>query len=205
MSLRPPGEDLIFGSNSELRALAEFYASDDSKEQFAQVRDFKHRTFNGVDLDYFIRALQNIYRNHGGLEPAFSLGGGKGLDAKITEFRKVFFEVEAASEPNRTVKHVSNPEKNSSTKRICMFLRWMVRKDNRGVDFGLWDSINPADLKMPLDVHTGNVGRALGILQRPQDDWKAVTELTSALCSFDPADPVKYDFALFGLGRYEGF
>jgi uncharacterized protein (TIGR02757 family) len=120
-------------------------------------------------------------------------------------FRNIFFSVE---HPQRTKKHVSNPVENSSSKRLCMYLRWMVRNDKRGVDFGIWNkkgSLTPADLMCPLDVHSGNVARKLGLLKRTQNDWKAVTELTDNLRKMDAIDPVKYDFALFGLGVFEKF
>lgn len=161
--------------------------------------DFKHRTFNSDDLSYFILALSNLYRKHEGLEASF-----KGTNAKegIINFRKLFFELE---HPSRTQKHVSNPEKGSSAKRLNMFLRWMVRQDEFGVDFGLWKVLSPSQLYLPLDVHTGNVSRKLGLLQRKQNDWKSVNEITEELRKLDPQDPIKYDFALFGLGVFEKF
>lgn len=158
---------------------------------------FVHRTFNSTDLIYFLYSLQNIYRKHGGLEKVFSINANETAFDAINQFRKVFFKLE---HPQRTGKHISNPLKNSSAKRLNMFLRWMVRKDNKGVDFGIWNSLSPSQLYLPLDVHTGNVGRKLTLLSRKQNDWKAVEELTSALRKFDPKDPVKYDFALFGMG-----
>jgi uncharacterized protein (TIGR02757 family) len=167
--------------------------------------NFVHRTFNGTDAVYFIRSLQNIYKNHGGLEAIFKpLKKGNGTYDAIMNFRNVFFSID---HPARTKKHVSNPEENSSAKRLCMYLRWMIRNDIRGVDFGIWKNklLTPADLMCPLDVHSGNVARKLGMLKRTQNDWKSVTELTDKLRTFDPADPVKYDFALFGLGAFEKF
>lgn len=166
---------------------------------------FVHRTFNSTDLRYFILALRNIYKKHGGLEAVFSKGSSKAgftLDTSIVNFRNTFFELE---HPHRTQKHVSNPAEGSSAKRISMYLRWMVRSDNRGVDFGIWDKLNPSQLTIPLDVHSGRVARRLGLLERKQDDWKAVMELTNKLKTFDAKDPVKYDFALFGLGVNERF
>ena len=124
------------------------------------------------------------------------------MQSAIHEFKKVFFEI---SHPLRTQKHVSDPLKNSAAKRINMFLRWMVRQDNTGVDFGIWNQISTADLSCPLDVHSGNVARKLGLLKRQQNDAKAVTELDQSLRRMDPKDPVKYDFALFGLGVFENF
>ncbi|WP_282015665.1 TIGR02757 family protein [Marinifilum flexuosum] len=167
-------------------------------------REFKHRTFNGDDCIFFIKSLKNIYRKHDGLESVFTKGFNKGGDVKsaIAYFREVFFEPEHL---DRTQKHISNVLKKSSAKRINMYLRWMVRDDERDVDFGLWKGIESKDLFLPLDVHTGNVGRKLGLLTRKQSDWLAVEEITKSLRTFDPNDPVKYDYALFGLGIFEKF
>lgn len=174
--------------------------SDDYSERLS---DFVHRTFNSTDLIYFIKALQNIYKNHDGLEAVFWKNAEKeNLQAAIHHFKKVFFELPHLK---RTEKHVSDPLKNSAAKRINMFLRWMVRKDNKGVDFGIWDSLTPAQLSCPLDVHSGNVARKLNLLQRKQNDAKALAELDAALRKLDKNDPVKYDFALFGLGVFESF
>lgn len=175
-------------------------AQDSDLEKF---REFKHRTFNGEDCFYFIKALKNIYQSHGGLEKVFSeaymrYGEMKGT---LRIFREVFMSY---SPLNRTEKHVANVEKGSGAKRLNMFLRWMVRKEGK-VDFGLWNKIPTSSLYMPLDLHTGNVSRKLEILTRKQNDWRAVDELTSQLRKLDANDPVKYDFALFGLGIYEGF
>lgn len=157
-----------------------------------------HRTFNAIDLRHFVRGLRHLYTVHGGLEDAFLLNGSLGdMGLAIARFRARFFE---PSHLPRTRKHVADPGKGSNAKRINMFLRWMVRPADRGVDLGLWRRITPAQLMVPLDVHTGRVGRELGLLRRRQDDWKAVEELTAALRLFDPQDPVKYDIALFGLG-----
>jgi uncharacterized protein (TIGR02757 family) len=166
--------------------------------------DFKHRTFNAIDVKYFMISLKNIYLNHGGLQPVFEAKYSEtvSIPDSIVCFRKVFFEL---PHPHRTLKHISNLEKSAAAKRINMFLRWMVRKDQRGVDFGIWNHISPASLYIPLDLHTGNVGRKLGLLNRNVNDWKAVEELTIQLRKFDAADPVKYDFALFGLGIFEKF
>lgn len=166
--------------------------------------DFKHRTFNGVDAAFFMKSLQNIYRNHGGLQHVFRSHNGGVLNS-ITNFRTLFFSID---HPSRTGKHVSNPSENSSAKRLCMFLRWMIRNDKRGVDFGIWSkgtNLKASELMCPLDVHSGNVARKLGLLKRTQNDWKAVEELTFFLRKLDAADPVKYDFALFGLGVFEKF
>jgi uncharacterized protein (TIGR02757 family) len=171
-----------------------------SEKDLKRFETFVHRTFNGTDMTFFLRSLRNIYKKHKGLENAFNQ---KDCKDAIVHFRNLFFSIE---HPKRTEKHVSNPEENSSAKRLCMYLRWMVRKDQRGVDFGIWNSkLKPAALMCPLDVHTGNVGRKLGLLKRTQNDWKAVEELTASLRTFDPADPVKYDFSLFGLGVFEKF
>ncbi len=166
--------------------------------------EFKHRTFNGEDACFFIKSLQNIYKNHGGLETVFSkptINGGDAKDA-IANFRSIFFSID---HPHRTEKHISNVLKKSSAKRLNMFLRWMVRKDKRQIDFGIWDTISASDLYLPLDAHTGRVGRKLELLSRKQNDWVAVDEITTSLRQFDPNDPVKYDFALFGLGIFEKF
>lgn len=168
-----------------------------SSRELRRFETFVHRTFNGKDCKFFISSLRNIYLNHGGLEAAFAGAAAPCLQHHIVHFRNLFLELRHLQ---RTEKHVSNPLQKSSAKRLCMYLRWMVRKDKKGVDFGIWNSISPASLCLPLDVHTGNVGRALGLLQRKQNDWQAVEEITAALRAFDPADPVKYDFALFGLG-----
>ena len=164
---------------------------------------FVHRTFNATDCKFFIRSLQNIYKNHGGLEKVFTDGYQKDetIKSALAHFREVFLEID--HEP-RSEKHLSNVLKNSSAKRLNMFLMWMVRNDGRGVHFGLWKDIHTKDLKLPLDVHTGNVGRNLGLTSRKQNDWKTVETITEKLCELDPNDPVKYDFALFGLGVFEG-
>lgn len=163
---------------------------------------FVHRTFNGLDCMYFLQSLSNIYRNYGGLEALFSeaVKNDERVKESIINFRKVFFELPHL---HRTEKHVANILSNASAKRLNMFLRWMVRNDNRGVDFGIWNKIRPADLYCPLDIHTGNVSRKLGLLSRKANDWKSVEELTNVLRKMDADDPIKYDFALFGLGVYE--
>jgi uncharacterized protein (TIGR02757 family) len=151
-----------------------------------------------------VRSLNNIYKNHNGLSGLFESTylEHQEIAPVLMNFRKVFFEIECQS---RTFKHVSDIEKGASAKRLNMYLRWMVRNDNRGVDFGLWKSIPSSALYLPLDLHTGNVTRKLDILKRKQNDWQAVCEVTSALRELDPYDPVKYDFALFGLGIFEKF
>ncbi|MHA7944057.1 TIGR02757 family protein [Formosa sp. 3Alg 14/1] len=164
---------------------------------------FVHRTFNGADFAQFITSLKHIYTNHYGLETLFAKHADTdSLQPAIHQFKKVFFEAEHLQ---RTQKHISDPMKNSAAKRINMFLRWMVRNDNTGVDFGVWNTLSPAQLSCPLDVHSGNVARKLKLLSRKQNDGKALNELDLALRKLDKSDPVKYDFALFGLGVFEGF
>ncbi len=168
-----------------------------------KLHPFVHRTFNGDDAIQFIKSLKNIYLNHNGLETVFAKHAEtSSLQTAISQFKNTFFEVEHLQ---RTQKHISDPLKNSAAKRINMFLRWMVRTDNSGVDFGIWNSLSPTQLSCPLDVHSGNVARKLGLLSRKQNDAKALLELDTALRKLDPNDPVKYDFALFGLGVFEGF
>lgn len=168
-----------------------------NKKQLQKL-EFVHRTFNNLDLQQFILSLKKIYEK-GELEKSFK---GKNAQERIIQFRNEFT---SHFTENRTTKHVSDPASNSSAKRLNMFLRWMVRSDKRKVDFGIWKTISPAELMLPLDVHTGNIGRKLGLLKREQNDWKAVEEITNALRKFDKKDPIKYDFALFGLGAVEKF
>jgi uncharacterized protein (TIGR02757 family) len=164
---------------------------------------FVHRTFNSTDFKTFIVSIQNLYTNHGGLETVFANHQQVlTMQPAIAEFKKVFFDV---THLQRTTKHVSDPMQGSAAKRINMYLRWMVRQDNHGVDFGIWKTIAPAALSCPLDVHSGNVARKLGLLNRKQNDGKALAELDTNLRLLDINDPVKYDFALFGLGVFEGF
>jgi uncharacterized protein (TIGR02757 family) len=168
-----------------------------------RLSNFVHRTFNGIDFECFVKGLQHIYKNHGGLETVFAQHQGvQDLQESIHQLKNIFFEVPHL---NRTQKHISDPKKGSAAKRIHMFLRWMVRQDHKGVDLGIWKSISPALLSCPLDVHSGNVARKLGLLTRAQNDGKAVAALDLNLRKLDPIDPVKYDFALFGLGVFEGF
>lgn len=165
--------------------------------------EFVHRTFNAIDFVFFIKSLQNIYKNYNGLEGVFSLFPSEDNHKQtIHQFKKIFFEI---PHQQRTTKHVSDPIKGSASKRINMFLRWMVRQDNLGVDFGIWKTIPMHKLSCPLDVHSGNVARKLGLLNRKQNDWKALEELDASLRKLDPKDPTKYDFALFGLGVFEKF
>ena len=156
-----------------------------------------HRTFNGQDFSYFIRQFNRIYKENESLESLFKVKEEENnfLHA-IERFRSGFLE----AEKHRSHKHISSPYKNSSAKRIIMFLRWMVRKDKRGVDFGIWENIDQKNLSIPLDVHTGNISRKLGLVSRTQNDWKTVEELDIAMRKFDEKDAAKYDVALFGLG-----
>ena len=173
------------------------------QKDMESLSSFVHRTFNGEDLQYFVHSLNNIYSNHGGLESIFSeYQESNSLQFAISKLKEVFFQPE---HPKRTEKHVSDPNKGSAAKRINMFLRWMVRDNTAGVDFGLWKSLNPSQLSCPLDVHSGNVARKLKLLKRKQNDAKALQELDKKLKKLDPKDPVKYDFALFGLGVFEKF
>ncbi len=164
---------------------------------------FVHRTFNSDDAVTFIKALQHIYKNHEGLETVFTKNQSEfSMQNGISVFKKIFFETEHLQ---RTTKHISDPNNGSAAKRINMFLRWMVRQDKAGVDFGIWKNIPASKLSCPLDVHSGNVARKLELLTRKQNDGKALNELDIALRKLDAKDPVKYDFALFGLGVFEGF
>jgi uncharacterized protein (TIGR02757 family) len=167
------------------------------------LENFVHRTFNSKDLQQFIKSLQHIYINHQGLEKVLKVKDKEtSYKNAIHYLKQVFFEV---SHQQRTQKHISDPLKNSAAKRINMFLRWMVRNDKAGVDFGIWKTHNAANLSCPLDVHSGNVARKLKLLLRKQNDWKALTELDHKLRKLDKKDPVKYDFALFGIGVFEKF
>jgi len=172
-------------------------------DDLAKLSPFVHRTFNAEDLNYFIQSLQHIYEKHNGLEAVFTKNAEKdSMQSAISSFKQVFFEL---PHPKRTTKHVSDPLKGSAAKRINMFLRWMVRDSTTAVDFGLWKSIDTSQLSCPLDVHSGNVARKLKLLKRKQNDAKALAELDKNLRKLDANDPVKYDFALFGLGVFEKF
>ena len=165
---------------------------------------FKHRTFQATDTLYFLEFFQTFYKKNKSLEEAFTMHlspKDENIEAALKGFHEQFFALPDA--PHRTRKHVSTPIRNSSCKRLNMFLRWMVRQDDKGVDFGLWKKIKPSQLLMPLDVHVDRVARRLGLLERKQTDWKSVIELTDNLKQFDKNDPVKYDFALFGVGVLE--
>ena len=171
--------------------------------QLEKLEGFVHRTFNSDDFKHFIKALKHIYINKGGLENIFIQNQTEtSLQPAIHALHEIFFEIPHLT---RTRKHVADPNKGSVSKRINMCLRWFVRNDNAGVDLGIWKGISPSKLSCPLEVHSGNVARKLGLLTRKQNDGKALTELDSKLRELDPNDPVKYDFALFGLGVFEGF
>jgi uncharacterized protein (TIGR02757 family) len=171
------------------------------KSELKKLSGFVHRTFNSDDLLFFIQSLRNIYLNHGGLKNVFE-DQFTDIRTSLIRFRQIFFGIEHTT---HCTKHIPNVLENSAAKRMNLFLMWMVRNDKRGVHFGIWNKIKPSELLLPLDVHTATVGRKLGILKRKQNDWLAVEEITAALRKFDVHDPVKYDFALFGLGVFEKF
>lgn len=163
---------------------------------------FKHRTFQSTDLLYFIQFLRHHYLQHRSLESAFDRQSAN-MKARLSAFHDYFFSLSNA--PDRTRKHVASPQRGSTCKRLNMFLRWMVRKDKMGVDFGIWKTIKPSELICPIDVHVARVSRKLGLIERKQSDWGTAIELTESLKAFDAIDPVKYDFALFSLGVDENF
>lgn len=179
------------------------FVKNHQEQDLRRLQNFVHRTFNSIDLVCFVRALRHIYTQHQGLENCFRLHAeNDSLQRAIHHFKQVFFEL---PHPARTEKHLSDPLSGSAAKRINMFLRWMVREDNRGVDLGIWKTFSPSQLSCPLDVHSGKVARKLGLILRSQNDAKALVELDANLRLMDAEDPVKYDFALFGLGLYEKF
>lgn len=198
----------IISKSEELIALMEgapydFILQHREKDRKRFLR-FRHRTFQPTDTLYFLEFFQQYYRKHSSLEEAFARHlrpGDEHTERALAGFHEFFFSLPHA--PERTRKHIATPARRSSCKRLNMFLRWMVRQDDKGVDLGLWKRISPRQLLMPLDVHVERVARRLGLLQRKQADWQAVLELTARLRQYDPADPVKYDFALFGLGALE--
>lgn len=181
------------------------FITEHREEDRARFVDWKHRTFNYTDTLYFLEFLQHYYRENASLETAFSqflTPDDEDIEPALRGFQELFFSLPDA--PQRTRKHVATPARNSRCKRLCMYLRWMVRQDDRGVDFGAWKSISPSQLCLPLDVHVERVARSLGLLKRKQCDWLAVKELTANLRQFDAQDPARYDFALFGLGVLDG-
>jgi uncharacterized protein (TIGR02757 family) len=176
------------------------------EKELKRFEDFKHRTFNGTDLLYFIHFLKCFYSENDSLENAFAgslCAGDTTVENALAGFHRLFFSLEDF--PARTVKHVSTPAKNSACKRLNMFLRWMIRSDGAGVDFGLWKKIAPAQLVIPCDVHVLRVARRLGLIHSKQNNWNTATELTAQLRLLDAGDPVKYDFALFGIGVLEHY
>lgn len=175
-----------------------------SEDEIADLKSFYYRTFQGEDAVSFVYGLRHIYQNFGGLHTLFSTewNKGNGIEGGLRQLRKCFFTREA---PARSYKHLASIEKGASCKRLNMYLRWMIRQDKRGVDFGIWSDIPASALYLPLDVHTGNVARKLNLLQRKANDWKAVEEVTQNLRKMDSSDPIKYDFALFGMGIEKWF
>jgi uncharacterized protein (TIGR02757 family) len=175
-----------------------------SEKELKRFENFKHRTFNGTDTLYFITFLQWFYRSHQSLEEAFRVSGAdKTTEQGLINFQRLFFGL--SEYPTRTRKHVATPERKSTCKRLNMYLRWMVRNDGRGVDFGIWSGIRPSQLVCPCDLHVERVARKLKLIRRKQTDWITAVELTMNLRKLDHTDPVKYDFALFGLGIEEGW
>lgn len=174
-----------------------------SDGELARLEGFVHRTFNGRDLRDFVLALRRMYRRWGTLGAFFAARWAESGDmaAVLAAFRREFFD---GPHGEHCEKHVSSVERGAACKRLCMWMRWMVRRDGRGVDFGIWDGVPMSALRLPLDVHAGDMGRALGLLSRRQNDWKAVEEITARLREFDPADPARFDFSLFGAG-IDGF
>jgi uncharacterized protein (TIGR02757 family) len=192
------------GRMMQLMDMAPFdFVMQHQESDLLTLNDFVHRTFNGTDLVFFIRALKHLYTHKGGLEVVFS-GNATAVSTQvaISALKKVFFEI---PHPQRTTKHLPDPARGSAAKRLNMFLRWMVRDGSAGVDFGIWKQLAPSQLSCPLDVHSGNVARKLGILNRRQNDARAVEELDMQLRIWDPEDPARYDFALFGLGVFENW
>jgi uncharacterized protein (TIGR02757 family) len=171
-----------------------------SAKELKSLMNFKHRTFTADDLLYFVEFFRQHYEKYNSLETAFFPNKGMTVESGLDHFKNTFFSAEHLK---RTEKHISSPVQKSSCKRLNMFLRWMVRDDNKGVDFGIWKKISPAHLICPLDVHVSRVARQFGLLHRKQNDWEAAMELTINLRTLDKHDPVKYDFALFGMGVTE--
>jgi uncharacterized protein (TIGR02757 family) len=203
----------IINKSKELMQLMEMqpheFCLNHDLEGLEKLLKFKHRTFNTTDLLYFIEFIKYHYSRYESLEAAFLINVSEDfydeglIEGALTAFHNYFFSLEHV--PARTKKHVATPEKKSNCKRLNMFLRWMVRKDHKGVDFGIWNKIKPSQLICPIDVHVARVAKRFGLLQRKQIDWWAALELTGYLRTLDPLDPVKYDFALFGLGVIEKY
>ncbi|MCX7986257.1 MAG: TIGR02757 family protein [Bacteroidales bacterium] len=192
----------IIKKGHELMQLLEYAPYDfiinASSKEWNRFSNFTYRTFNNIDCVYFFKALKSIYRSGKSLENIFTAGycQNNSIKSSLSYFRNEFLSF---NPPLRTFKHIANVEQGSAAKRLNMFLRWMVRPKEKGVDFGLWDNIPPSALMLPLDLHSSTSARKLGLLTRKNNDWKAVEEVTANLRKFDPVDPVKYDFALFGL------
>jgi uncharacterized protein (TIGR02757 family) len=199
-------KSIIRSANNMMKALENTpfdFINNASDQEIEALDGIVHRTFNPIDFRFFVKALKHLYKNYNGLEGVFMESQhDSSLHKGIHRLKQVFFEI---PHPKRTQKHLADPYKGSAAKRIHMFLRWMVRNDQNGVDFGLWKGLQPAQLSCPLDLHSGNVARSLGLLKRKKHDHKAVVELDKALREMDAIDPVKYDFALFGLGVFESF
>lgn len=176
------------------------YVMNASDKELKSIDNFVHRTFQGTDALYFVDFFRRHYSEHESLEAAFLKGeeGTFDMSRQLIAFREYFFDCDYA--PQRTEKHIASPAKASTCKRILMFLRWMVRTDEQGVDFGIWKNIKPYQLYIPFDVHVERISRELGLIKRKQKDWRTVTELTERLREMDANDPVKYDYALFGMG-----
>lgn len=198
----------IINKAKELLQLMEMqphaFCTQAGKTELEKLLGFKHRTFHATDLLYFVEFFRHHYSRADSLEEAFTrelAATDNNIEKGLTNFYRYFFSLPDI--PGRTRKHIASPEKKASCKRLNMFLRWMVRRDDKGVDFGIWKTIHPRQLVCPLDVHVARVARQLGLLQRKQNDWQAAIELTAALKELDANDPVKYDFALFGTGVME--
>jgi uncharacterized protein (TIGR02757 family) len=200
----------IIGKSRELMNLMDMcpwdFVRHAGDKELKKLLHFKHRTFNTTDLLYFVEFLKFHYSNYSSLETAFTEGMHKSdttVEKGLDYFHHYFFSLEDA--PARTRKHIAAPSKGSTCKRLNMFLRWMVRNDNKGVDFGIWKNISPSQLICPIDLHVARVARRLSFITRKQTDWLAAIQLTEYLRTLDAEDPVKYDFALFGLGVMEKF
>lgn len=173
-----------------------------NEKDLKALEKFTHRTFNSEDCQFFLKSLRHIYTDHQGLEQVFTEGfeGEKSIAGAMQYFRQQFFSI---PHPPHVKKHIADIQHYSSGKRLNLFLRWMIRQDDAKVDFGLWNQIPMSALMLPLDVHSGKAARMMGLLHRKQNDWKAVEEVTEQLRIFDPNDPIKYDFALFGVDLFE--
>ena len=204
------GRATIINKSKELMGLMDMaphdYILNHKEKDLKKLLYFKHRTFNTTDLLYFIEFLKFHYTNHDSLESAFTkylTPGDENIEKALIGFHDYFFSLEDV--PQRTKKHIATPEKKSTCKRLNMFLRWMVRKDKNGVDFGIWNLIRPCQLICPVDLHVARVAKRFNLLHRKQTDWQSALELTAYLRTLDANDPVKYDFALFGLGVIEKY